>query len=101
MADVKDTFNLTPVLAHLERLLESREFPKTICPSEAARALSPQELQASGASSWRDLMQAIRKLAFKLRDDGRLDILQKGDVLPASQDVTSTTGPIRLRKLAL
>ena len=98
MADAEDAYNLRPVIAHLDRLLESREFPKTICPSETARALSPLELQATGASSWRDLMPAIRKYAFELRDDGKLDILQKGIVLPTSQDYTSTTGPIRLRK---
>lgn len=93
-------FNLEPVLAHLERLLDSREFPKTICPSEAARALSPEELRATGASSWRDLMPALRREAFELRDQGKLDVLQKGNVLPASQDLTSTTGPIRLRKIS-
>lgn len=96
---MEDAYELRPVLAHLERLLQSREFPKTMCPSEAARALSAQELKATGASSWRDLMPTIRKLVFELRDKGKIDVLQKGNVLPTSQDFTSTTGPIRLRKI--
>lgn len=93
-------YDLGPALVHLERLLDSREFPKTICPSEAARALSPQELEATGASSWRELMPALRHQAFELRDQGKLDVLQKGKVIPASQDLNSTTGPIRLRKIS-
>ena len=101
MNEATTQYDLGPVLTHMERLLESRDFPKTICPSEAARALSAQELQATGASSWRDLMPVIRRHMFELRDAGELDILQKGTVLPASQGVASTIGPIRLRKKVL
>jgi hypothetical protein len=92
--------SLDPVIAHLNRLLDSRSPPKTICPSEAARALSTTELQTTGASSWRDLMAAIRQLAFQFRDEGELEILQKGDILPESQTLEQTVGPIRLRRKA-
>lgn len=95
---MEDGYDLTPVLVHLARLLESRAFPKTICPSEAVRALSARELETTGALSWRELMPAIRQHAFELRDAGELEILQKGEVLPASQDLKATTGPIRLRR---
>lgn len=92
------TLSLDPVIPHLNRLLDSRSFPKTICPSEAARALSAAELRMTGADGWRDLMPAIRKLAFELRDEGALDVLQKGVVLSTSQTLEQTIGPIRLRK---
>lgn len=88
------------VVPHLNRLLDSRSFPKTICPSEAARALSAAELQATGVSSWRDLMPAIRSLAFELRDKDELEMLQRGEILPASQTLEHTVGPIRLRRKA-
>ena len=86
------------VLPHLNRLLDSRSFPKTICPSEAARALSAAELQATGVAGWRELMPAIRALAFESRDRDELEILQKGEVLPVSQTLEQTIGPIRLRR---
>jgi hypothetical protein len=91
-------FSLDDVKRHLDELLSNREFPKTICPSEAARAMSPEEIKQSGAATWRDLMPAIRSYAFELRDQGRLDILQRGQVLTQSQTLDHTSGPIRLRK---
>jgi Protein of unknown function (DUF3253) len=92
--------SLEPVIPHFNQLLDSRSYPKTICPSEAARALSAAELQATGAASWRDLMPGIRHLAFQLRDKGELEILQKGEVLPESKALEQTVGPIRLRRKA-
>lgn len=91
-------YSLEPVKPHLERLLCSRTYPKTICPSEAARALSADDLKDAGADTWRDLMPAIRKYAFELRDEGVVEILQKGVVLPLDQSLGETMGPIRLRK---
>lgn len=84
---------------HLHQLLAKRQYPKTLCPSEAARALSNTELSESGVTDWRDLMTPLRRYAFDLRDQGRLEILQKGDVLPATQSLEDTVGPIRLRNV--
>ena len=91
-------YSLDPVVPHLERLLSAREFPRTICPSEAARALSRDEVKQAGAESWRDLMPSIRRHAFELRDQGTIDILQKGEILPSHQTLQETVGPIRLRR---
>ena len=91
-------YSVEPVKPHLQRLLSSREYPKTICPSEAARSLSQDEIKEAGAETWRDLMPAIRSYAFELRDEGMIDILQKGDLLPPFQGLDETHGPIRLRK---
>ncbi|KAL8833290.1 MAG: hypothetical protein Q9170_004349 [Blastenia crenularia] len=41
---------------HLISLLHSRNHPKTICPSEVARAFSEDDLSNIGVSNWRDLM---------------------------------------------
>lgn len=91
--------NPDPILNHLDNLLQKRQHPKTLCPSEVARALSAGELKDAGVSSWRDLMPHLRELAFQLRDDGQIEILQKGNVLPSDQTLQKTTGPIRIRTL--
>jgi Protein of unknown function (DUF3253) len=83
---------------HLTILLASRAPPKTICPSEVARALSSSDLAACEASSWRDLMPAIRTLAFQLREAGELEVLQRGRVLGADITEENVRGPIRLRQ---
>lgn len=83
---------------HLDRLIDAREYPKTICPSEVARALSPGELEDLEAQSWRDTMPIIREHVFELRNSGTVEILQKGNVLPVAQSLENTTGPIRIRK---
>lgn len=83
---------------HLNKLLDAREFPKTICPSEAARALSSSELEALGAGSWHDLMPTIRERVFEMREQGSVEILQKGNVLPMDQSLEDTSGPIRVRR---
>jgi hypothetical protein len=97
-------YNLASVTAHLDRLLDARSYPKTICPSEVARALSAVELRESGADcdgtggDWRLLMPEIRELAFRMRDEGNLEILQRGFIIPETRTREETTGPIRLRR---
>lgn len=91
--------DLTHVNNHLQQLLVKRQYPKTLCPSEAARALSSAELAESGVTSWRDLMTPLRCHVFELRDQGDLEILQKGNVLPSTQSLEDTVGPIRLRNV--
>ncbi|AEG91537.1 DUF3253 domain-containing protein [Ramlibacter tataouinensis] len=51
-------------------LLDSREPPATICPSEAARALERDE--------WRPLMPRVRAVAIAMANDGVLNIRQGG-----------------------
>lgn len=91
--------DLNTAKKYLYQLLGAREYPKTICPSEAARALSAAELRESGVDNWRDLMVPLRRMAFGLRDGGEIEILQRGVILPLSQSVEDTRGPIRLRKI--
>ena len=94
----EESINLDPVLPHLESLLKKREYPKTFCPSEVARAASISELQEAGAPSWRELMQPLRRLCFQMRDEGKLEILQRGELLPDAQSMNDTKGPIRIRR---
>ena len=91
--------NPETVQGHLERLLEKRDYPKTLCPSEVARALSHEELNETGVSSWRELMPYMRTLVFQMRDAGELEILQKGTVVPSDRTKEHTTGPIRIRRI--
>ena len=64
------------VTAAILRLTEERGAGKTICPSEAARAVAPED--------WRRLMPAVRRSAVALAKDGRIVITRKGK--PADPD---------------
>ncbi|MCJ1324706.1 hypothetical protein MMC10_001368 [Thelotrema lepadinum] len=84
---------------HLSRLLTARESPKTICPSEVARALLPAELKSLGALEWKDLMPVIREMLWKMRDGGEVQILQKGSPIPHDVSLEDIRGPIRARRV--
>lgn len=85
------------MINHLDRLLNSREYPKTICPSEVARSMTTQQLRDADVSGWRDLMPAIRSIVWERKIRGEVEILQKGQ--PLAEEVTLETirGPIRVR----
>ena len=93
-----EEYNLDPIEPHLERLLDQRKYPKTLCPSEVARALSAHELVLTGAENWRDLMPEIRRAMFRLRDQNSIEVLQRGEVLSAQQSLDDVRGPIRIRR---
>jgi hypothetical protein len=85
---------------HLDRLLASREPPKTLCPSEVARSLTTDELKTAGLSSWRESMPEIRKIVAVMRLEGTVEVLQKGSVLEGDlgEELEQVVGPIRIRK---
>lgn len=66
-------------------LLALRPRGATICPSEAARRVAPDD--------WRPLMERSRSAARRLVADGRLEITQKGRAV----DPSTARGPVRLR----
>ena len=68
-------------------LLARREPGRTICPSEAARALG-------GDAGFRPLMPLVREAAAGLVADGRIEVTQRGRVV----DLATARGPIRLRQ---
>ena len=70
------------------RLLQERGAGKTICPSEAARALGGED-----RAGWDPLMEPARAAARRLVAAGRIDITQGGHVV----DGSTAKGPIRLR----
>lgn len=79
-------------LTELDRSLEAmiihllQQRPRTtICPSEAARAVQPEQ--------WSDLIEDSRCAARRLVATGAIDIVQKGIVV----DPSAAKGPIRLR----
>jgi len=67
-------------------LLERRGPGKTICPSDAARALAGRD--------FRPLMDAARAAAAGLVADGEIEITQHGQVV----DIAQARGPVRLRR---
>src|SRR5450432_4107659 len=97
MGDSDDTRKV--LKGYLDNLLASREHPKTICPSEVARALSRDELHAARVSSWRDLMPEIREIVAEIWVKGMVEVLQKGCVLDGDlgEGLADVKGPIRIR----
>ncbi|MEM8875246.1 MAG: DUF3253 domain-containing protein, partial [Planctomycetota bacterium] len=67
------------------RLLGDRGVGKTICPSEAARAV--------GGEDWRMFMEPTRMAARRLVEHGKIVIKQNGRTV----DPSRAKGPIRLR----
>ncbi len=72
--------------AAIFRLLNERSAEATICPSEAARAVRPDD--------WRPLMEPARQAARRLVARGEVVITQGGRVV----DPSTAKGPIRIRK---
>lgn len=71
------------------RLLQSRGAGKTICPSEAARAVAG----SAEREVWEPLMEPARAAARRLVARGDIVITQGGHAVDAS----TAKGPIRLR----
>jgi hypothetical protein len=69
------------------KLVAERGPDKTICPSEAARAVGGPH-----PDGWGPLMQPVRRVAVRLALEGRITILRKGK--PA--DPTDFKGVYRL-----
>lgn len=69
-------------------LIAQRRPESSICPSEVARALAPDD------AAWRALMPEIRAAAARLADLGRIRVTQRGRPVCAR----SARGPIRLSR---
>lgn len=69
----------------ISTLLQVREPPATICPSEVARAAAPD--------AWRPLMPRVREVAFAMAREGRIEVRQKGRAVAPDPP---PRGPIRL-----
>jgi hypothetical protein len=76
--------------SHIESILlevvQQRGPNSSACPSDVARALSPDH--------WRALMPRVREAASRLAQQGKIEISQRGQ---AVSPVGPWTGPIRLR----
>ena len=75
--------------AEILRLLQARGAGKTICPSEAARAVAASDER----TAWEPLMEPARAAARRLVAADRIVITQGGNVVDAS----TAKGAIRLR----
>ncbi|MDF3308060.1 DUF3253 domain-containing protein [Rhodococcus sp. T2V] len=69
----------------IRALLDARADSASICPSDVARAVAPDD--------WRPLMESVREAARRLAAAGEVEITQKGAVV----DPDSARGPIRIR----
>ncbi len=75
----------TELEAAITDLLAARATGASICPSEAARRVDPDD--------WRPLMEPARAAARRLVVAGEIEITQRGHVV----DPSTARGPIRLR----
>jgi hypothetical protein len=73
--------------AEILALLDERADGSSICPSEVARAISPE--------GWRAAMEDVRQAARRLAMRGEVEILQRGTVLDPSAEFH---GPIRIAR---
>ena len=71
------------------KLLKERGAGKTICPSEAARAVATSDAR----EAWEPLMEPARAAARRLVADGRIVVTQGGHIV----DPSLAKGAIRLR----
>jgi hypothetical protein len=69
-------------------LLAQRDPGKTICPSDAARAMG-------GDDGFRPLMPVVRDAARALVAEGRIEVTQRGEPV----DLDGARGAIRLRSV--
>ncbi|TQC44449.1 DUF3253 domain-containing protein [Rhodococcus sp. WS4] len=70
----------------IRALLDARADGASICPSDVARAVAPDD--------WRPLMEPVRRAARRLADAGEVEVTQKGALV----DPGSARGPIRIRR---
>lgn len=70
------------------RQTAARGADKSICPSEVARALAPEE------DAWRRLLGQVRAAAIRLAREGRIEVLRKGKPVDPAAEIR---GVIRLR----
>lgn len=74
------------VEAAILELAQARGPERSVCPSEVARALAPDQ------AAWRALMPAVRAAAGRLRAKGLIRVTQRGQAVEAE----NARGPIRL-----
>lgn len=80
--------------AAILKLLDARSAAATICPSEAARAVSSEAGQTE-EDGWRELMEPARRAARRLVVNGECVITQKNRIV----DPSTAKGPIRIRRV--
>ncbi len=66
-------------------LVQQQGPQQSICPSEVARRLAPTE--------WRPLMDAVRRMAQRLVEEGRILVTQNGTPV----DIRTAQGPVQLQ----
>jgi len=70
----------------IRTLLAARPLNASICPSEAARLVRPED--------WRPLMEPARRAARRLVAAGEVEVTQGGQAV----DPSAARGPIRIRR---
>ena len=79
------------VAAAILHLVDARGPDKSICPSEAARAVG--DAMGAKGEEWQSLLGDVRQAAVSLARAGRIEILRKGKPI----DPGSVRGVVRLR----
>jgi hypothetical protein len=77
-----------PISQTILTMAAERAPDKTVCPSEIARALFPDD--------WRKHMDEVRAEAIKLQKTGKVQIAQKGKPV----NVDHIKGPVRIKLIS-
>ena len=83
--------NTDAIATEILRQTAARGADKSICPSEVARALAPED------DAWRRLMGAVRATAIRLAREGQVEVLRKCKPVDSAAEIR---GVIRLRIIA-
>jgi hypothetical protein len=77
--------NLPDIEHNILKMAAERGIDKTICPSEVARAMFPED--------WRKHMDDVRRAALHLQQNKKVLITQKGRSITG----TELKGPVRIK----
>lgn len=96
---MNDSQSTGTIRSSILSMVNKRDYPKTCCPSEVARAFTAEQLRMLDCRDWRAAMEPVRQEAYLMYSQGLIEVTQKGEKVDLDK-LKEIKGPIRLRKPA-